>query len=478
MIRTLLIVDDNQKDIDKIKKIIAGSEVNVEKIFECSNGKEAIDIINENDIDVMFTDIVMPDLNGIAMTKKLKEEKKLPLACVISEHEDFEFAIDLFTNGVKQYIVKPINKKKIEKLLKYCSDEMHKFYKSRKSVFQRVSYMMFYDNITASEVISICDDAKPYLNFDEFVVFCLSAGDDTEDYTKEDKYYFIRGEEFLDMIICDVRYKDEVVEKVQKLYVGISTSFTNILDLKQAFCEAMEMRKTAFMVSSHVVDFSEFNQPVFEYEYGAKLMMHTANLICSNKMNEALKQLELFMQGVKNHKYSIDEFQEQVRIIITTAMNIYKSMLGDKENEVKEILDMYRFQNLDEYMAVLRQWVDRFDELVNNDADAHMTIKKMNEAVDYIKKNYSNDLNMAVVSNHISMNYSLFSYTFKRYVGTNFVNYLKNIRIGEAKKLLVETDMKVHEISKAVGYEHEKHFMKTFKNITGLTPSQYRKNLT
>ncbi len=478
MIRTLLIVDDEKKDIDKIKKIIDASEVKVERVFECSNGKEAIDIINENDIDVMFTDVVMPDLNGIAMVKKLKEDKKLPLTCVISEHEDFEFAVDLFTNGVKQYVVKPINKKKIEKLLEYCSEEMQKFYKTRKSVFQRVSYMMFYDNISPNEVKSICDDAKPYLNFNEYIVFCLSAGEDTEDYTKEDKYYFIKGEEFLDMIICDVRYKDEVVNKIKNLYVGISTPFTNVLDLKQAFCEAMEMRKTAFMISEHVVDFSEFNQPVFEYEYGAKLMMHTANLICSNKMNEALKQLEIFMQGVKNHKYSIDEFQEQVRIIITTAMNIYKSMLGDKENEVKEILDMYRFQNLDEYMEVLRQWVDRFDELVNNDADEHMTIKKMNDAVEYIKANYSKDLNMAVVSNHISMNYSLFSYTFKRYVGTNFVNYLKNIRIGEAKKLLVETDMKVHEISKAVGYEHEKHFMKTFKNITGLTPSQYRKNLT
>ena len=478
MIRTLLIVDDIKKDRDKIKKIISESEVEVGQVFECENGKEALDIIEENDIDVMFTDVVMPDLNGIAMVKKLKEEKKLPLTCVVSEHEDFGFAVDLFTNGVKKYILKPINKKKITELLNYCSDEMQKFYKTRKSVFQRVSYMMFYDNIVPNEVISICDDAKPYLNFDEYIVFCLSAGDDTEDYTKEDKYYFIKGEEFLDMIICDVKYKDEVLKKVSNLYVGISTPFTNVLDLKQAFCEAMEMRKTAFMVSDHVVDFSEFNQPVFEYEYGAKLMMHTANLICSNKMNEALKQLELFMQGVKNHKYSIDEFQEQVRIIITTAMNIYKSMLGDKENEVKEILDMYRFQNLDEYMDVLRQWVDRFDELVNNDADEHMTIKKMNDAVDYIKANYSKDLNMAVVSNHISMNYSLFSYTFKRYVGTNFVNYLKNIRIGEAKKLLIETDMKVHEISKAVGYEHEKHFMKTFKNITGLTPSQYRKNLT
>ena len=268
MIRTLLIVDDEQKDIDKIKKIINSSEIKVEKIFECSNGKEAIDIINENDIDVMFTDVVMPDLNGIAMVKKLKEDKKLPLTCVISEHEDFEFAVDLFTNGVKQYVIKPINKKKIENLLKYCSEEMQKFYKTRKSVFQRVSYMMFYDNISPSEVISICDDAKPYLNFDEYIIFCLSAGDDTEDYTREDKYYFIKGEEFLDMIICDVKYKDEVINKIKNLYVGISTVCSNILDLKMAFCEAMEMRKTAFMVSEHIVDFSEFNQPVFEYEYG------------------------------------------------------------------------------------------------------------------------------------------------------------------------------------------------------------------
>ena len=478
MIRTLLIVDDEVKDIEKIKKIIDASEIDVENVFEATNGKEALSIINNNQIDVMFTDVVMPDMNGIELVKKLKAEKKLPLTAVVSEHEDFNYAVEMFTNGAKRYVLKPINKKKITDLLVAANDEMQKKYNTRSSVFQRVSYMMFYDNISPNEVINICDDAKPYLNFDKYIVFCLSADDDTEDFTREDKYYFIKGEEFLDMIICDVNYRDEVLKKIKNYYVGISTECTNILDLKKAFCEAMEMRKTAFMVSEHVVDFSEFNQPNFEYEYGAKLMMHTANLICSNKMDEALKQLEVFMQGVKNHKYSIDEFQEQVRIIITTAMNIYKSMLGDKENEVKEILDMYRFQNLDDYMDVLRQWVDRFDELVNSDADEHMTIKKMNDAVEYIKANYSKDLNMAVVSNYISMNYSLFSYTFKRYVGTNFVNYLKNIRIGEAKKLLIETDMKVHEISKAVGYEHEKHFMKTFKNITGLTPSQYRKNLT
>ena len=83
---------------------------------------------------------------------------------------------------------------------------------------------------------------------------------------------------------------------------------------------------------------------------------------------------------------------------------------------------------------------------------------------------------MAVVSNYISMNYSLFSYSFKQYTGSNFVNYLKEIRMREAKKLLTETDMKIIEISQAVGYDHEKHFMKIFKATCGVSPTEYRHN--
>ena len=207
-------------------------------------------------------------------------------------------------------------------------------------------------------------------------------------------------------------------------------------------------------------------------------MIQTANLICSNKLDEALEQLQKFAEGVKERKYSINEFQEQVGIIISTTMKVFYNTLKNKEHEVKEILDMFSFQSLDEYMKVLAEWIQRFDELVSNEVDEHKTSQKMQKAIEYIKENYNTDLNMAVVSNYISMNYSLFSFTFKQYTGTNFVNYLKDIRVGEAKKLLTETDMKVNEISQAVGYDHEKHFMKTFKSLTGLTPSQYRNNIS
>ena len=158
-------------------------------------------------------------------------------------------------------------------------------------------------------------------------------------------------------------------------------------------------------------------------------------------------------------------------------MKVYKNVLANKEEDINELADIYAFETIDVYMDVIKEWINHFNELVGQDIDEHKTNIKMQKAIEYIKEKYATDLNMAVVSNYISMNYSLFSYTFKQYTGTNFVNYLKNIRVGEAKKLLTETDMKINEISQAVGYDHEKHFMKTFKSITGLTPSQYRNNL-
>ena len=109
--------------------------------------------------------------------------------------------------------------------------------------------------------------------------------------------------------------------------------------------------------------------------------------------------------------------------------------------------------------------------------DTNRNKQKIQQAVDYIKQNYNKNLNMAVVSNEISMNYSLFSYSFKQYTGSNFVNYLKNLRVEEAKRLLAGTDMRVIEISQEVGYDNEKHFMKIFKSTCGVSPSEYRKNM-
>ena len=122
---------------------------------------------------------------------------------------------------------------------------------------------------------------------------------------------------------------------------------------------------------------------------------------------------------------------------------------------------------------------DVFDEngRLSGDEAEGINDKKIAKAIAYIRENYRSDINMAVVSNHVSMNYSLFSKQFKEYTGTNFVSYVRDLRISDAKKLLAETELRINEIGSMVGYENDKHFLKNFKAAVGVSPGEYRRNI-
>ena len=479
--KTLLLVEDEKLIRQGIRSMIERSGVEIENIIECNNGEAALEILKNQEVDVMFTDIRMPKMDGITLVSKASEFKKKPLIAAVSGFDDFDYAVGMLRNGVQEYILKPVDRKKITETLVKFEDiyeaEQEKYIKERNVAFQQLKYKIFCDDITVAELENTCHTIHKYIPFDKYAVFCFSAREDDNEFTEEDKYFYVQGRDSLNFIITDAKYFNEVKNKLQHYYVGVSLVYENFFDVKQAFCEASQMRRFSFEKCEKLVDADGFKELPKDFEYGVKYMMQTANLICSNKLEEAISQLTAFSEGVKSGKYNINEFQEQMKIIIRTTMKVYKNVLANKEEDINELADIYSFETIDKYMDVIKEWINHFNELVGQDIDEHKTNIKMQKAIEYIKEKYATDLNMAVVSNYISMNYSLFSYTFKQYTGTNFVNYLKNIRVGEAKKLLTETDMKINEISQAVGYDHEKHFMKTFKGITGLTPSQYRNNL-
>lgn len=99
---------------------------------------------------------------------------------------------------------------------------------------------------------------------------------------------------------------------------------------------------------------------------------------------------------------------------------------------------------------------------------------KMQSAVDYIRQNYEKTIDMAEVSNYVSMNYSMFSSTFKEYTGENFSTFLRKLRIEKSKKLLKKTDLNISEISQRVGFEDARRFARVFKEETGITPTMFR----
>lgn len=473
----VLIVEDEKLIRQGIKAMVLRSGVPVNEIIEANNGEAALEILKEQQIDVMFTDIKMPHMDGITLVKTIQELNLdyKPHIAAISGYDDFDYAVSMLRNGVKEYLLKPVDRKKIAEVLTKFEEEINKkdieFEKNRQTMYQQMLYMILYDGVKSEEIKEIADGLIDYVPVERYVVVVCNYQENDLDIN--DKVFFFNGMDYMNFFIVDATSKYDLLDNLTEYNIGISRIYSNLRDLRQAYYEACAMRKISFGTNIHIMD-NEFHKRIHQERYDVKSMMQTANLICSGKIDEALEILERFVDSVKERKYSMEQFEEQIKIILTTTINMYKNSLKTGEEDIMDLLSMYRYQTIDEYMEVIRAWISRFNDLIDDEEDESKNFVKIQTAIEYIKENYASDLNMAVVSNYVSMNYSLFSFTFKKCTGTNFVNYLKEVRVGEAKKLLQESDMKIVEISAKVGYEHEKHFTRTFKAITGLTPSQYR----
>ena len=206
--------------------------------------------------------------------------------------------------------------------------------------------------------------------------------------------------------------------------------------------------------------------------------MQKLHLIGTNKTDELTTLWKNLFTEVRRGHIEPDAFAQGMLQFLSDVEKVYHNLVDDEvQKQINACRRIYQFSGVEAYEEAVMELVLGMHEKIRVQEDDHGVGQKMQQAIAYIQENYNKDLNMAVVSNYISMNYSVFSFEFKNYVGVNFVTYLKELRMKEAKKLLEETDKKVIEISQMVGYENEKHFMKLFKSICGVSPSEYRKNM-
>lgn len=206
-----------------------------------------------------------------------------------------------------------------------------------------------------------------------------------------------------------------------------------------------------------------------------------------NRYDLVLTDIKMpMMNGLELSKW-IHETMEPKNLPLLVAISGYA--------EFKYVKEMMKFQAIDfllkpvdrEELSKVLWHVEKLlrarggeiaeEDLIDEGAITSVSRYKMQNAIDYIRKNYGKAFDMAEVSNYVSMNYTMFSSTFKEYTGANFSTYLKKLRIEKSKKLLCNTDMSINEISRKVGFEDARGFAKVFKEETGMTPRSFREKL-
>lgn len=360
--KKVMIVEDKKLIRQGIHAMTERCGVPIEEIIECRNGREALDYLQEEEVDLVITDIQMPVMDGITLVQNIQGLERKPEIIALSAYDNFQYAVELMRQGIRHYLLKPVEREELGKLLEQLDVEIGE----RNRVEER-NQMFWMGQLK----------------------------------------YLLGGQ-----------IQSEVEEQLLRRH--FAGKYENTAYVLCASPKPLKMSggdpETGFI-----------GQLAGDYLY----------IFAQREWEESRDRLE--NQGVLGIS-GMHRGMEQLHLA-------YEEAIEDRKS------------------ALMREAVPQ-EELLR---------EKMQQAIYYINGNYNRDINLAVVSNHVSMNYNVFSTCFKQHTGMNFVNYLKNLRIEEAKNLLRRTDDRIRDISHKVGYENEHHFMKTFKAVCGMSPSEYRK---
>lgn len=475
--KKLLIVEDEKMIRQGLESIAKRSSVPIEEILLCKNGEEAFEIVKNNIIDVMITDIRMPKKDGITLVKEIQNLPHVPKVVVVSGYDDFSYAVELLRYGAKEYLLKPIERDKItailEKLEQQLQEEAKQVNDSAQIGLQQFKYMLLNPAITAEETDAIENEFNKYFVNGEYVVCCTNSK--FEQILPNSQIIILDDVNGQSVYFINAEIKEEVLSNLLKDYfVGVSKNHKMLRDLRIAYEEALYARKYAFATGNFITEYHKTD--IVKETVSEELIDQIVQLVGTDKIGEVNKFLVKILYKTKQGQIEPDDFMEIMKELVDKISNNYKNVLNFENDEIDNLKKVFTYDNASIYYESIYEWIEKINEKLLTEYDDYKNKQKIQRAIGYINDHYAKDLNMAVVSNYISMNYSLFSYVFKQFTGMNFVNYLKEIRMKEAKRLLEETDKKIAEISNCVGYENEKHFMKMFKSTTGVSPTEFRKN--
>ncbi|WP_211748438.1 response regulator [Paenibacillus sp. Marseille-Q4541] len=513
--RRLIIVDDEKNIRMGLKAMIEREFESVYDIALAGNGKIALELNKENPADLILTDIRMPVLDGIRLLEELHAEpaETQPAVVLLSGYDDFEYAKQAIRYKVRDYLLKPIERKELFDLLKRVNKELseqeavqeqqakeRQVWRKEQRINRLRQIICGTDTLPEEEWRQAEADIGFPLGETMAVAVVICHHEDGSKMTTGEIMRLIERlthmvEDRLEAVIpgLDGRivligntttwYKELALQAHLKGWngfrMGISSGQNHVSLLRVQYQEALTALEYTFSLQqSGGIEYSEELQHRTEFPLPYAELHKLLNMLGTDRLKE-MKQLLGTIFQVDELKHMDIAYLERVSRLMNEKV-FDEVFLKYGESSV-EVLKMYKragnmknFRSFHDYYRKITDLLVSVNDYIVQIRSAHTEHSDMKEAVQYIDTHYARPLNMAMVSNHVSLSYSYFSEAFKAYTGENFVLYLKKVRISKAKVLLRETELRMSAISDAVGFEHSKQFSRVFRELEGVTPHEYR----
>lgn len=450
--RTVLIADDERLVRIGLMHMVDWERWSMKVVANAPNGQAAWDMYLEHRPDLVFTDIVMPGLDGLELAQRIKEDNPAVKILFLSCHSDFGYAQQGMALGASGYLLKTAMD--VQEVDRYLDKIMKEWSRSEAegetkaplsgesgenacihAELEQLYQEWLQERGTADRLNQLI---RAYLHSDGHLR--------SDDYLHSDEYR--HGDRLLDR---SEYQNDEIVSDEAQRDIGAQSGKAKS---GSKLTEAPPV-ETVMIV-------------VFGLEEGAQrswtqelLSLQVAGVgrpgpILTLGWQQGMGPLLLMLPET----YADEIIVRLVELHHSHPRLIWKrsQLPADTYDYMEEVARMLRNAELEQQYEMRSPSIS----------------EPIMQAVRYIDHHVQEPIVSSQLAGHVGLSRSHFSTLFKKEIGISFLDFLHRRRMNKAKELLTSTDWKIHVICEKVGIEDNRHFSKWFKRYTGMTPSEYR----
>ena len=497
----ILIVDDEREEREGIDYLLKRYQYPVETV-QAANGAEASRYIHSHKVDILFTDVKMPVMNGLDLAKEVNEYDPQVKIIIFSAYGEFEYAKQALEANAVSYLLKPIELDEFRQLMDDVIDSVNQgkvLYEKKQQDDRQNRKNLFYKVLTSGradekEEERLCEILFPRENTaygfldiefmgnyferqeEEFLHFVkMYLGEQTE-YIEiyPNKAFLIMPyvnskqlEEQLRKLVRDIK-----IQTGDECLILVSSQVTAIDGLIEQLKRMNEIHTEVLGYGDQIIQVGDYYNRTEYYaadvETASKQLMTAiesknadliraqnkqfASCICSLEKVSRLYIQNLLYSIVKAIYDIVPGIAYEKVLISAEALfqeNDLRTMLQEYERMIEFMIDSLEHENVDE------------SRIVQN-------IKNL------VEKEYMKDISLNYVADKVNLAPAYVSYIFKKETNQTLVKFITDVKMQKAKQLLEEGNLKIVQIGRACGYGNQSYFNRLFKNYYGVTPKQYR----
>lgn len=516
-----LLVDDDFLVRSYLKTLSSWADAGFCIEADVRDGEEALDVLEKAKIHLVVTDIAMPLMDGIQLIREIRKRYKNVYIIVLSCHDDFEHVKKAMQEGADEYVLKnTLEEESLYTMLATAMEHMEeKAQEPELAVAEKPDEdlinktRMFFNQVLSGtlqgverERARIKAGIKGRYQNSAVVVMKLKEREDLEDTwadIEREQYcmeFLGRFRKEMNSLLSESGSEKEIIylgngvfccfvdlsdihkssvmhqkltgiasacykfcrKEVHAFKIGISNICLGAEGLRQAYEQARTMIKLCFYESDSIA----------YYEAGKRVG------------HELPAQAEVFLSRVDMFKYGSDKqaFLKMARDVIAvfqqekTESRMVLQWLKriQRAAGIYEEVDCGYIENVSEVEAVVVKLGNRIFECESIPVSEHVS-NPVRIAAEYAAGHFREPIGLGNAADAVGVNSAYLSYLFSQEMGIGFSNYLLNLRIEHAKKLLKESNLKMREVAEKSGFNDYHYFSKVFKKMNGVSPAEYGK---